>query len=177
MEENKVSANKIMMNYGLILGIISVVIGVVTYVTNNHLSPNILLGILAFIVFIIIVVIGQKTFRKENSGFMSLGQAIKIGVGIALISAIIGVIWQLVLTTVLEPDFAEQALEVQRQTLIESGRNLTDAQIDQSLAISKKMSQPAIALPLQIIAGVFFGFIISLISGLILKKENPYKDA
>jgi hypothetical protein len=29
---------------------------------------------------------------------------------------------------------------------------------------------------IQLLAGIFFGFIISLIAGVIMKKENPYAN-
>ncbi len=177
MENVKASAKKIMINYGVILGLISVVFGVIGYVMDSYLEPNWTLSIIGFIIFIIIVVIGQKSFRKENSGYLSLGQAIKIGLGIALISSLFSVIWQLVLSNVLVTDFAEQALELQRQAIIDSGRDFTPEQMEQSLEFSKNFSKPYITIPLQIIGGLFFGFIISLISGLVLKKENPYEGS
>ncbi|MCK5678788.1 MAG: DUF4199 domain-containing protein, partial [Flavobacteriaceae bacterium] len=54
----------------------------------------------------------------------------------------------------------------------EENPNLTDEQIEQALAISSKMSSPVILASISIFVSLFFGFIVSLITGLIL-KNNP----
>lgn len=173
MENVKASAKKIMINYGLLLGIISILFNVIMYVTNNHIQPHWTLQLIGFIIFIIIIVIAHKAFRKENGGFMKLGEAIKIGLGIALISAILGVIYTYILMNYIEPTYMEQVMSIQKDAMLESNPNMTQEQIDQALEMSKKFSGTGIIIAFQIIAGLFFGFIISLFSGLALKRENP----
>ncbi len=176
MEQKATSAKSIMINFGLVLGIISVFIGVVNYVTGTYLDRNWITGTIGFLASVLIYVWGINTFKKGNGGYLKLTQALKIGMGIALIAGIIGAIWQLVLMTVLVPDFVDQVVNLQIEAALESGR-ATEAQLDQSRGIMRKLSGPAIYVPIVIIITLFFGFIISLIAGLIMKKENPYEDA
>lgn len=175
METEKASAKKIMINYGVLLGVISVLLNVVMYVTNNHLQPHWSLQLIGVGIFIAVVVTAHKTFRKENGGYLTLAQALKVGLGIALISAIIGAIYTYLLMNVIEPTYMQQVLEIQQEAMIE--KNMSQEQIDAATAMSEKFSGPGIVIAFQLIAGLFFGFIISLISGLVFKKDNPYEDA
>ena len=106
---------------------------------------------------------------------MDLKDALKVGVGIALIGAILGALYNYVFLTVIEPGFTELIIEKQRETMINSQPNMTEAQIDQAMEFAGKFSQPWVQSSFQIVAGIFFGFIISLISGLILKRNNPHQ--
>lgn len=177
MENLKASIKKVMTTYGILLGIISVLINVVMYVTNNHLQPHWSVQLIGFFVFISIVVVAHKTHKKENDGYMKLATALKIGLGIALISAIIGVIYTYLLMNVIEPTYMDQVMEIQQEVMLENSPNMSQQQIDTAIEMSKKFSGPGIVIAFQLIAALFFGFIISLVSGLILKKENPYEDA
>lgn len=173
MEQIKASAKKIMINYGLLLGVISVLLNVILYATNNHIQPHWSVNIIGFLIFIMVMVTALKLYKKENGGFMKLGEAIKIGLGVALISTLIGVVYTYVLVNFLEPTYFEQLMSIQRDTMIESNPNMTQEQIDQSMALAEKFSGAGIIITFQIIGGLFFGFIISLIAGLVLKKDNP----
>ncbi|MFC4635604.1 DUF4199 domain-containing protein [Dokdonia ponticola] len=173
MEQIKGSAKKIMINYGLLLGVISVLLNVILYATNNHIQPHWSVNLIGFLIFIIVMVTALKSFKKDNGGFMKLGEAIKIGLGVALISTLIGVVYTYVLVNFLEPTYFEQLMSIQRDTMIESNPNMTQEQIDQSMGIAEKFSGAGIIITFQIIGGLFFGFIISLIAGLVLKKDNP----
>lgn len=177
METAKASSKKIMINYGLLLGIVGILINVVLYVTNNHLSPHWSIAVIGFGVNIIIMVIALKAFRTENGGFMKLSDALKVGLGVALIAAILGAIYTYMLMTYIEPTYMEQVLAAQQEAMIEQNPNMTDAQIERTIEMSSMFSGKGIIVAFQIIGGLFFGFIISLIAGLILKKENPYAAA
>ncbi len=177
MENTEPSIKKLMINYGVLLGILSILLNVIMYVTNNHLQPHWTVQLLGFFIFVVVVVMAHKTFKKENGGYMKLGQALKIGLGVALISALIGIIYTYLLMNVIEPTYMEQVMDIQQEVMLERNPDMTQAQIDTALEMSEKFSGPGIVIAFQLIAALFFGFIISLVSGLILKKDNPYEDA
>jgi hypothetical protein len=177
MENAKASAKKFMLNYGILLGIFSVLFNVILYATNNHIQPHWSLSLFGFLIFIAVVVMAHKAFKKENGGFMKLGEAIKIGLGIALISAIIGVIYTYLLMNVIEPTYMDQVMEIQQETMLERNPDMTQEQIDTAIEMSQKFSGTGMVVAFQLIGGLFFGFIISLVSGLVMKKENPYENA
>ncbi|WP_425658708.1 DUF4199 domain-containing protein [Tenacibaculum ascidiaceicola] len=172
--ENQAKSKNIILNYGLYLGIIGVFIHLAFYATGTLIKFGWLSGVIGFIAMIVLIILGIKKFKTDNNDFLTFGQALKVGVGIALISAIITTIYTLVFTNIIEPDFQAQMMEVQKQTWIDSG--MTDEQIEASEAMSKKFSSPVITVPLSIVVSAFFGFIISAIGGAIMKKteEDQY---
>ena len=116
------------------------------------------------------IVYAIKAFKKANGGFLTLGEALKVGIGTALIGGLIGVIWTLLLTNVLEPDYMQQVMEVQKEKMLDQG--LSEEQIEASAEMMEKFSSPLISVAASLIGNLFFGFIISLIGGLIMQKKQ-----
>lgn len=171
-----ISAKDVMIKYGIILGVLSILTNVIMYVTDSYLSPHWSFSVIALLMTIALIVLAFKTYKEGNDGFMKLGQAIKIGLGVALISAVLSVMWTLVLTQVLEPNYTELALEAGRDSIIEAYPDMSDAQIDQAISFQEPFTKIGFMIPVAIMMSLFFGFIISLIAGLIMKNENPHAD-
>ena len=176
MENQKTEAKKFVLNYGVLLGILSVTLGVVMYVTNAYLAPSFIYSIIGFLILIVVISLGIKAFKSENAGYLSLGEALKVGIGVAVIGGIIGAIWSFVLMNYLEPEFMSQMMDVQREQMMETNPNMTEAQMETAIEMGAKFSSPWIIMAASLIGNLFFGLIISLIAGLIMKKENPYKS-
>lgn len=168
--ESKVSSKSIMLNYGLVLGVISVIANLAMYATGNLITLGWAAGIVSFIAMIVIIVLGIKKFKLENNNLLSFGQAVKVGIGIALISAVVGIIYNLIFLNFIEPDFQNQVLEVQRQAWENS--EMTSEQIQQAEDMASAFSGPAITSAFSILAAAFFGFIISAIAGAIMKRSE-----
>ena len=174
METQQPQAKKFILNYGLVLGVVSILINVVMYVMNLHIEKNWITGILGFIAMITIIVIGINKFKQANGTYLTLGQALKIGIGISLVAAILGIIYQLIFMNYIEPDYMDKVMEIQYEKMIEQNPNMTQDQIDMSMEMAKKFSTPAITSAFALVGSLFFGLIISLVAGLIMKKENNH---
>jgi hypothetical protein len=170
--ENQNSATKIMLMYGAILAGLSVLINLINYSFGNIYQPHWSIGIVSFILLIGIIVYGIKVFKDGNNGFLTLGQAIKIGLGITLISAIIGIIYQLIFSNVIEPDFYDKMAEYQEQVMLEKFPDMPEEQLEKALEMTQKFSSPGMMAAFALGGSLLFGLIISLIAGLILKKEE-----
>ena len=177
MENQKATVKKFVLNYGLMLGIISVIFGVIMYVTNVYLNPGILYTIIGFLIYIIIISLAIKAFKTENGGFLSLSEALKVGIGVSVIGGIIAALWSFVLMNYIEPDYMNQMIEVQREKMIEMQPDMTEAQLDDAAEMASKFSSPLISIAISLIGSLFFGLVISLIAGLIMKNKNPYDEA
>lgn len=175
METQQAKASKFILNYGTVLGIIMVVLGVIMYVANAHLNPHWSYSVITFLIFITIVSFGIKAFKKENGGFLTIGEAIKVGVGIALIGGIISAIWSLVLTTFIEPDFYAQMAEVQREQMIEQFPEMTDQQLEKAAEMNAQFTKPWFTFAVSVVTNLFFGLLVGLIAGLIMKQKRPYE--
>jgi len=173
MENQQATAKKFVLNYGLLLGIVSVIFGVIMYVTNVYLDPGIIYTIIGFLVLITIITIAIKAFKTENGGFLSLGEALKVGIGVAVIGGIIAALWSFVLMNYIEPDYMSQMMEVNREKMIEAQPDMTESQLNAAEEMTAKFTSPIMVVAFSLIGNLFFGLIISLIAGLIMKNKNP----
>ena len=172
MENQQIPTKKVALNYGVILGIVSILISVIIYALDKHYDQDWTTRSPGLIAMIVIIFLGIKKYREFNDGFLTLGQALKTGVGIALIGSIIGLAYSFIFVNYIEPDYLNTMIEMQEQKLIDDFPDMTDEQLETQMNLVKKLSTPLFSSAIGLIVGLFFGFIISLISGLILKKTD-----
>lgn len=172
MEQNQPKTGKYALNFGVVLGAISVVFALMLYSLDMHYQGGFAVMGVSIVLTIVFVVIGMMQFKKANDGFMSFGQALKIGVGISLVGGIIGVLFNQVLINFIDPETMTKAIEYQREQLIAAGE-LSMEQIDASMEMGKSFSTPVMQIAFGLLGSLFFGFILSLVPALILKKSKP----
>ena len=172
MNNQRASLKKIALNYGVLLALLSIVLQVISYVLDAHIDRPWWLTVLQLAISISVIVYGIKLFKNENEGFLTLGQALKTGVAISLIAGLIAVVFNYIFMHYIDPDFIVKTMEFSREQMIADNPNLTQEQIDNAMEISAMFMSPGIMSAFAIIATLFFGFVISLVAGLIMKK-NP----
>ena len=168
--ENQVNSKKIIINKGGILGLATVLYSLIVYATGNHLEPHWSGTLISSALFIGIIVLGIKGFKSENNGYLSWGEGVKIGIGIAVIAGLINVIYSYIFMNFIEPDFMNQMMEVQNQAFIDQG--MTEEQIEMSNEMSEKFQSPGIMAAMGIIMYAIVGFIVSAIGAAIMKKSE-----
>ncbi|PKA83923.1 uncharacterized protein DUF4199 [Ulvibacter sp. MAR_2010_11] len=173
MESQKASVKKIALNYGLMMALGTIVVSVIVYVMGMHMEQPWWQSVLNFAIMTAAIVYGLKTFKKEGDGFLSLGDALKTGLAISLVAGLIGSIFTYLFVTVIEPDFVTQMLDVTREKMIENNPQMTNDQVEMAMGMTEKFMSPWIMTAMGLIASLFFGFIISLIAGLIMKQNRP----
>ena len=57
---------------------------------GNAYSQDWKIGVISYVIMAVIIFIGIKSYRKANGGFLTIGQGLKTGIGIALIGAVLG---------------------------------------------------------------------------------------
>lgn len=169
--ESKVSTRNIMITYGLYLGVIGLVLHLALWATGNVIEFGWVANLLSFILTVVFIVIGIKTYKKGTDGFISWGQGVKIGMGIAMISGIISVIYTLLFMNVIDPEFQNYAMELQKQQWAEAG--MSQDQIEGAEDMAKMFQGPGIISGMILVMSAFFGFIISAIVAAIMKKSDP----
>ena len=167
--ENQVSSKSIIINQGLYLGIVSILINLVVYALGNHLQPHWSVSVIFFVVLNGFIVMGMKQFKSSNGGFMSWGEAVKIGVGLTMISAVIVTIYNQIFMNFIEPDLMQQMSALQEQQWIDAG--LSSDQIENSKKMMEKFQGPVISSAVGLVASAFFGFIVSAIAGAVMKES------
>jgi len=143
------------------------------YFLDMHYQQSQEAGIVGIIIMIAILIYAFIQFKKLNEGYLSLSEALKIGLGISLVAALIGVVYTYILTEFLDPGMMDKALDFQIEKLRMENPEITSDQIAGMREMQEKFSSPLIRSAFQIIGSLFIGFIISLIGGLIIKKSRP----
>ncbi|WP_422348330.1 DUF4199 domain-containing protein [Flagellimonas sp.] len=171
MEENQPKVGTFSRNYGIILGLASIVFGVMLYTQNLHYEMSTPVIVVSTIITAIIIFVGTMNFKKANGGYLKIVEALKLGVGIALVSAILSLIYQYLLINFIEPDFMDKAFEIAKSAAFEKNPRLTEEQWQQGVEMQKKLGW--IRYPIGLIISCIIGLVLGLITGLILKKNKP----
>jgi hypothetical protein len=171
MEPKKLTLGKFAMNYGIILGLIMILISVITYVTGMALEGVQWPNWIYYVVFPIIILYAISQFKKQNLNILSLSQALKIGVLIGIFSAIVIMIYSMIFNYLIDPEFMGQMMEVARDKMLENPK-MTEEVVEQSMKFVEMFSNPAISGAFMIAMSAIFGLIYSLIGGLIMKREE-----
>lgn len=115
-----------------------------------------------------------EQYKKANEGFLSIGEAIKVGVVVAVIAGVIGAIYQVIYTTIIDPDYYEKVVEVTMKKMTGITSNFTEEQMEE---FQDKMyaNKPSIvsSFSTSVIFSAIGGLIISAIVGAVKKKEQP----
>lgn len=173
MENQAATIKSTILQFGTMLGIISVAFGLMIYFLDMHYTQETGIGIVSILISIGVIVLAQYNFRKENEGYLSLGEALKIGLGVALVSGIIGLTYQYLLVNFIDPDTISKMMEVTKNKLMDDNPEMSEEQLEQILGMQEKFTTPGMMVAFGLIGSLFIGFIISLITGLILKRNRP----
>ena len=172
--ENKLSISKFSINPGLMLGGVLILISVITYIIGLDPVDDTWIGWVSYAVMAFAFFYFQKEFRdNHNEGFLSLGEAVKIGVTIAVIAGVLSAIYTVIFTQFIEPDFVEKMLMKVEEQMLEANPDMAQSQIDMALGMTEKMMSPMISVPLSIVTSAIGGLVLSLGTGFFTKKNNP----
>ncbi len=170
MENQKPKTGKFALNYGLILGVLSIVFTCTLFAMDMHYKGGIPVLIVSILITLGVIIYALIQFKKANGGFMTFGEGLKVGMGLCLVGGIISIIFNLLLSNVIDPEMMTKQLEYGRIKMEEAG--LAQEQIDAQIEMSKKFSGPGMQATFGLIFIIFTGFVLSLIPTLIMKKEE-----
>ena len=176
--DKAVSSTKSGLQFGVLFGVIMIFEFVISYILDIDPSTNKSFGIVVnFLNFLILPVLfiylGCDNYKnKLNSGFITFGECLKIGVSICVIAALLYALFSAVFGLIF-PEFMEDVLRKTRNVMLEQNPNMPEEQVEMALSWTKKIMSPAIGIPVTIVMYAFLGLIYSLIIGAVTKKENP----
>lgn len=157
------------LNWGLIIGLASIVYSVILYMLNQMFNQA--LGYAGVIIIIVGLAIAMKNYRdKVLDGIMPFGKAFGFGMLIIIVAALLGSIFAYLLYTVIDPGLSERMIEYTSEKML--NRGIPEAQLDVVLERAAKFQKP---LPIAItgfITSVLGGVVLSLIMAAIFKKEE-----
>jgi len=180
MEFSLENLNKAASTNGVIIGILSTVIGVVTYYVFPSLLGSMSFGIATLVVSLLIYIFFTLDLRKKIGGFWTFKEALK---GIFLMSFIAGIIYSLanvVFYKFIEPGAFEKIAGFMESGMSQTFENMGMEQekIDEAVAKQiegiKAQYDPTFAQFFKNLGiAVIIQFVMSLIFAAIFKKETP----
>lgn len=170
MEHETPSIKPIAYTYGVYSALVSIAGLVIMYAAN--MDKNWILSIVSAVLSILIFVYGIKAFKNANANVLSLGQAIKVGLAIAVIAGVITAIYSYVHYEFVYPEFIDIQRETAYTQMMEANPNMTDEQVEQALGISNIFMNSTFFSLSAVLGSLIFGLIVSFIAGLIMRSEH-----
>ena len=124
------------------------------------------------IVMVIAIIVFCIQFGKQQTEGVTFGKVFGYGFKISLVVSAIMVIYSLLSFYVIFPELTEQIL-VKTRTDLQAKGGMTDDQIDQAVAMTKKFLQPLPLVIFAFLATLFFSTIASLLGAAFTKKSEP----
>ncbi|MEI6865958.1 DUF4199 domain-containing protein [Flavicella sp.] len=166
-------SKSIILKYGFLLGLVSVAINVVLFFQDKHLEQNQTVGVISILFILVAIILGIRTFAKLNE--LNFSEGLKIGIGIAVVGAIIITIYNYIFTTYIDPNFVSELGEVQRKAMESSGQ-LAEDEIDDRIEMLQKGARSFITPAIGIVFTAFLGFVFSVITTVIFIKIYEKKQ-
>ncbi|MDG1276840.1 MAG: DUF4199 domain-containing protein [Algoriphagus sp.] len=163
---------------GVTMGLVSLAVTFIAYFIDSTLLASGWFALVALVIFFGLIIYFGREYRTELGGYMSFGTAFNFSFIAIIISGLIGLIGQILLFQVVDPELPGVLADKSFQTTIEmmekfgaSADSLPPDQLEQM----KKDTMSNFTLIGQLKGfgfGIIFYAIIALILGAILKKKD-----
>jgi len=173
--ENAKSPWPYAIRFGIILGLISIVITLISYfifpVDPETLKPKngwiqTVVGLLANFT---LIYIGTKAYRDEElEGNISYSKSVGFAFYMSLPYAILTAVYTFIFFKFIDPSMIENIAKLQYNKMAEQG--MGNEQIQQSLGVMTYMNNPAMYALLSIFGCIIYSVIIGLITSIFTKK-------
>jgi hypothetical protein len=170
MEEKKQSLAMTTLGYGVILAVVVIIFSLIIFLINVDRQSWI--NYFSYVIIVVGIYIAQLNYRnKYLNGFISYGQAFKVGFIMMIYVGIVMAIWTYIFTKFIDPGSIEEALRISEERMIDRG--MSDLEIEQSWPFVKSMNNPVAWTIFALLGNILLGVVISLITAIFVKKEDP----
>jgi len=168
MEQLKPNPTKVATKWALI----NLVTGIVLTYAFQYLVPdtNSPVRYLAFIPFVVFLILTQKEFKEQNGGYLTFGEGFSSGFRFAIFAGLLAAVFTYLYLAVLSPEMMEKAVE-QARAQMEAKGSMSSEDIDKAMSLTKKLGPIFGAFGAAIFDAVI-GAIVALIGASIFKNER-----
>lgn len=167
---------------GLTIGLVTVAYTFLAYFIDSSLLASAWFGLVAIILFFVLIIYFGKQYRSELGGFMSFGTAFNFSFITMVISGLVGMIGQLILFQLVDPSLVDVLTESTLKSTIDMMESFGQDPDAMDPAILEKIRTDTAAN--YTVFGQIRNFgialiiyaIIALILGAILKKRDKSLD-
>ncbi len=162
--------------YGLIFGLLNVGIYIaifefylIQYIANQNLA-----SLVTIVPFLALQILCFWEYRKLNGGYLPYVTALKVGSLMAFVASATQSIIKLGYSIFVGEEHIANSIRFVQESLTADG--VPAEEIDAALEMIVVLMQPDISFFFDFIGGIATGFVFSLITGVIMRKERP-KDS
>jgi hypothetical protein len=159
---------KIVRNNAFIFSAILIVLAIVGHLLNITEGPYQYLG---YVIFLAGVIITCNQYAKAKENYVTFGELFTAGFRMTAIITLAMIAFMAIFYFAM-PDFTEKALEISRAKIEEQNSNMSEEQIEQAMAMTKKFMLPFMIGAI-LFSYLLMGVIFSLIGAGVTKKKNP----
>ena len=156
--------------YGLLTGLVSVIISFGLYALELEQQP--VLRFLTIAVLVVGIILAMRNFKAQNAGYMGYGQGLTVGLTVSGVVGMLSAAFMYVYTTFVDPEVVQRLLDKARVDFEAKG-SMTDAQIDQAVEMSSKFMTGPIMLVFALLGTLVLGLLISLLVAAFVKNPKP----
>lgn len=165
------------LKWGLIGSLVIIIYSIILYVIDSSLMVNMWAGFVGLIVFIAVIVLNVKEVRNNQGGYISLSEALFAAFLVYVVASFINTLFNYALFNWIDPNLPVLLKEKTIETTVEMMQkfgaseddiNKTLAQLDEKMDVGSFSTQFW-----NFLKGSAFGFVISFIIALIMKKKRP----
>ena len=169
--EDKVTVSQIGIKYGIIMGLIFIVLGMIFQFLDLDMETLQIVGNTNYVVLIIGIVLAHKAFKEGGDGYLSMGQGLGIGTLISLIGGALSGVFSYIYIKFIDDSMLTKIKDFQIEKMEDQG--MDDATIEKSMEMIGKFMSAEMIPVWSVLGMLFIGFILSLIVSLFTKKANP----
>ncbi len=166
----------IAVKWGLIGAAVIISFTVIMYIINWELMVNMWMGFLGLAILIVLLRTGVKEIKNNQGGYISLSEALFASFLIYLIASFLNMLFSYALMTWIDPNLPVLMKEKTIQTTVEMMQKFGGSEEDINKALDSLDSIDTASFSSQFwnfAKGSAFGFIISFIVALIMRKKRP----
>ena len=168
--EDKRTQNNVAMTFGAIYGLASVVVFLLFYFMGTDIQSK-APQYIGYVLLIIFMTMGIKSFRDQDlGGYISYGKSLGTGTLISLYGGIITGAFSVLFFMFIAPEMTEQIIAAAQENMAKQG--MTEEQMQMGLTYARKFTQPIWLFVFSIFGSALFGFILSLLISIFMKKED-----
>ena len=151
---------KIVAKYGLIQGVVSTAVSIVS--TLAAIKPSWAASVLTTALLVVLIVLAHREFKNTHNGVMTYGEGLWSGTLLSIIAAVVGAVLVYVYFGYMNTTYFATAIRAQQAVLAQRG--VTGAQAQQAMGLVGAVMTPVGIAVSSLISGVVVGFVVALIA-------------
>ena len=167
-------SHKSVLNTGFLLAMVGIVFALIPSITNTVQNKAIGIAINMVSLFITVVVffVSLKKYRDEElGGYMSMGRGFRFIFYASIFIAIVTSIFVFIQMKFIDPGMMDEAMNMQMAEMEKQG--MTEEQMEMASKVTGIFKTPMAIAMISLLGQLFWGAILGLIFGAIMKKWPP----